>query len=69
MAFSAVPSFALTLKRQLADVEAILRKVESHVEAVEQIDIEDIDVDDPAFESLLVGTKVKVLLRDVNLVR
>jgi len=69
MAFSAVPSFALTLERQLADVEAILRKVESHVEAVEQIDIEDIDVDDPAFESLLVGTKVKVLLRDVDLVR
>ena len=66
---SAVPSFALTLERQLADVEAILRKVESHVEAVEQIDIEDIDVDDPAFESLLVGTKVKVLLRDVDLVR
>ena len=66
---SAVPSFALTLERQLADVEAILRKVESHVETVEQIDIEDIDVDDPAFESLLVGTKVKVLLRDVDLVR
>ena len=66
---SAVPSFALTLERQLADVEAILKKFESHVEAVEQIDIEDIDVDDPAFESLLVGTKVKVLLRDVDLVR
>src|SRR5262249_42462522 len=55
--------------RQLADVEAILAKVESHAVSVEEIDIEDVDVDDPAFESLLVGRKVKVLLQDVDLVR
>ena len=66
---SAVPSFALTVKRQLADVEATLSKIEAHAEAVEEIDIEDVDVDDPAFESLLVGRKVKVLLHDVDLVR
>jgi hypothetical protein len=66
---SAVPSFALTVKRQLADVEATLAKIEAHAEAVEEIDIEDVDVDDPAFESLLVGRKVKVLLHDVDLVR
>ena len=59
---SAVPSFALTLRRQLADVEAILAKVEAHAESVEEIEIEDVDLDDPAFESLLVGSKVKVLL-------
>lgn len=66
---SAVPSFALTVKRQLTDVEATLAKIEAHAEAVEEIDIEDVDVDDPAFESLLVGRKVKVLLHDVDLVR
>ena len=66
---SAVPSFALTVKRQLADVEATLAKIEAHDESVEEIDIEDVDVDDPAFESLLVGRKVKVLLHDVDLVR
>jgi hypothetical protein len=66
---SAVTSFALTVKRQLADVEATLAKIEAHAEAVEEIDIEDVDVDDPAFESLLVGRKVKVLLHDVDLVR
>ena len=59
---SAVPSFALTVKRQIADVEARLAKIEAHAEALEEIDIEDVDVDDPAFESLLVGRKVKVLL-------
>jgi hypothetical protein len=66
---SAVPSFALTVKRQLADVEATLRKIEAHEESVEEIDIEDVEIDDPAFESLLVGRKVKVLVQDVDLVR
>ena len=66
---SSVTSFALTLERQLADVEATLAKIEAHAEAVEEIDIEDVDVDDPAFESLLVGRKVKVLLQDVDRVR
>ena len=30
---------------------------------------DDLDVDDPAFEALLVGRKVKVLLQDVDRVR
>lgn len=66
---SAVPSFTLTVKRQLADVEATLAKIEAQTEAVEEIEIEDVDIDDPAYESLLVGRKVKVLLKDVDLVR
>lgn len=66
---SAVPSFALTLKRQLADVEATLAKIEAHEESIEEIDIEDVDMENPTFESLLVGRKVKVLLHDVDLVR
>ncbi len=66
---SAVPSFALTLKRQLADVEATLAKIEAHEESVEEIDITDVDIEDPTFEALLVGRKVKVLLHDVDLVR
>lgn len=66
---SAVPSFALTLQRQLRDVEATLNRIESHVEELEEIDIEDVDLDDPAFESLLVGRKVKVLLKDVDIIR
>ncbi|MDR4470185.1 MAG: SNF2-related protein [Nitrospira sp.] len=66
---SAVTSFALTIKRQLADVEATLAKIEAHADEVEEIDIEGVDVDDPAFESLLVGRKVKVLLQDVDRVR
>jgi hypothetical protein len=66
---SAVSSFALTLQRQLADVEATLARIERNNEPFEEFDIADVDLDDPAFESLLVGRKVKVLLQDVDLVR
>ena len=66
---SAVSSFALTVQRQLRDVEATLAHIEAHADDVEEIDIEDVDIDDPAFEPLLVGRKVKVLLNDVDLVR
>jgi SNF2 family DNA or RNA helicase len=66
---SAVPSFALTVKRQLADVENTLAKIEAHEESVDEIEIEDVDIDDSAYESLLVGRKVKVLVKDVDLVR
>jgi hypothetical protein len=66
---SAVPSFTLTLERQLADVEATLARIETHADSFEELDIGDVDIDDPAFESLLVGRRVKVLLQDVDLVK
>ena len=78
---SAVSSFGLTVGRQLDDVERTLARIEAHLQArqagsaegeedaFEEIDIADVDVDDPAFESLLVGRKVKVLLHDMDLVR
>lgn len=66
---SAVSSFALTVHRQLEDVEATLARIDSHPAEIEELDIAYVDVDDPTFESLLVGRKVKVLLSDVDLVR
>ncbi len=66
---SSVVAFALTVERQLKDVEATLRRIEAEAEELEEIDIHDVDIEDPAFESLLVGRKVKVLLKDVDLVR
>ncbi|HBP30929.1 MAG TPA: helicase [Advenella kashmirensis] len=66
---SAVSSFSLTVQRQLKDVQAVLAHIESHAEGIEEIDIADVDIDDPAFEALLVGRKVKVLLGDVDLIR
>ena len=66
---SAAPSFALTVERQLRDVEATLARIEARAEDVDEIEIEDVDLDDPSFESLLVGRKVKVLLQDVDQIR
>jgi hypothetical protein len=66
---SSVASFSLTIGRQLADVDALLAKIDAHDDSVDEIPIDDVDVDDPAFESLLVGRKVKVLLQDVDRVR
>ena len=67
---SAVPSFALTVRAPAcATWRPRWRASKRTPRSVEEIDIEDVDIDDPAFESLLVGRKVKVLLKDVDLVR
>lgn len=66
---SSVVSFALTLRRQLADVDGMLKRIDDHEESFEEINIEDIEIDDSTFEALLVGRKVKVLLQDVDRVR
>lgn len=65
---SAVSSFRLTLERQLRDVERTLERIDAHADELEEIDIADVDIDDPSFEALLVGRKVKVLLGDVDLI-
>ena len=66
---SSVASFALTIERQLREVETLVEQVDRGVTDVDPIDIEEIDIDDPTFETLLVGRKVKVLLQDVDVVR
>jgi Helicase conserved C-terminal domain/SNF2-related domain len=66
---SSVASFSLTIERQLADVDALLAKIDAHDDSVDELPIDDVDVDDPAFEALLVGRKIKVLLQDVDRVR
>ena len=66
---SSVASFALTVQRQLDDVERTLARIERQTVELEELDIADVDIEDPAFEGLLVGRKVKVLLQDVDLIR
>jgi len=66
---SSVHSFRLTLSRLLNDVDGLITRIEAHDDSITEVNIEDIEVDDPAFESLLVGNKVKVLLKDVDLIK
>lgn len=67
---SSINSFALTLERLLRDVRVIIGRIDSHEKnEVEEISIEDIEVEDEDFEPYLVGTKIKVLIQDVDRVR
>lgn len=67
---SSINSFGLTVGRLLHGVRAILSKIESHEQSeLEDLSIEDIEIDDPEFEAMLVGSKIKVLLKDVDRIR
>ncbi len=66
---SSVSSFALTLERQLHGIDGLLERIEAGTAEVEDVDIADVDLDDPSIEALLVGGKTKVLLTDVDPVR
>lgn len=67
---SSIHSFALT-------VENILYKIDKTLEAIEQsrldydaeMDISDIDIDDPEYDNLMFGNNVKVLLQDMDLIK
>lgn len=66
---SSVHAFALTVQRMIMAIDGTLDRIDAQNDAVEEPDINDIDIDDPDFESLLIGRKVKVLLGDLDLVR
>ena len=67
---SSINSFALTLGRLLANVREIIGRIDSHEESkVEELSIEDIEIDDDDFAPYLIGSKIKVLLQDVDQVR
>ncbi len=67
---SSINSFALTVERLLGQVQTLIGRIDAHEDAeVEELGIEDIEIEDDAFDPYLVGTKIKVLLQDVDRVR
>ena len=66
---SSVAAFALTIERQLQDVEAMLARIDERDGDIEALDVAEVDLEDPAIESLTVGDRVKVLIQDVDLIR
>ena len=67
---SSINSFALTVERLLGQVQTLIERIDAHEDAeVEELGIEDIEIEDDAFDPYLVGTKIKVLLQDVDRVR
>lgn len=66
---SSVHAFALTIERQLADVTALIARIDRHDDGIEAPEIEELADDDPLIEELGVGRRVRVLLSDADLVR
>jgi len=68
---SSIHSFTLTLEKLLGEVTGLIRKIEEfdQNETVEEFDIEDIEIEDEAFSSFVVGRKVKVLIQDMDTIR
>lgn len=67
---SSINSFALTVGKILFKIDKTLEMVEQHrFDYDAETDINDIDIDDPEFESLMFGNNVKVLLQDMDLIK
>ncbi len=70
---SSISSFTLTSQKLLAQVEALLQKIDAHesgdIEALNIEDIHDFEMDSPELEPFMIGNKTRVLLQDMDLIR
>jgi SNF2 family DNA or RNA helicase len=67
---SSIHSFSLTLESIIKNIDLHIRKIENYHSSFEPIENEDdIDMDDPELEDALIGSKVKILLQDIDLIR
>ncbi|WP_111745651.1 helicase-related protein [Salinisphaera orenii] len=67
---SSIHAFALTIEKLLDGVRGLKERLDNHdATDIEEWGIEDIEVEDDAFDPFLVGNKIKVLIRDVDRVR
>jgi superfamily II DNA or RNA helicase len=66
---SSVHSFSLTIGRLLAEVSNTIEKIDASPASIDELEISEVDLDDPELEEFTVGGKIKVLLADVDLKR
>lgn len=67
---SSINSFSLTVGKIYDKIDTLLKQIEKQATGeFEELSIEDIEIDAPEFEEVLIGNKVKVLLQDIDLVR
>ncbi len=67
---SSINSFSQTVGKVHAKIHATLKRIECLESSdFEELNIEDIQTDDPMFEDYLIGDKTKILLQDMDLVR
>ena len=65
---SSIHSFKLTVQKLIELIDANLKALENHLDgAVNQnLEITEVDIDDPELADFLVGGKTKVLLQDMT---
>ena len=67
---SSITSFARTLEKLLQGVRSIISRIDSHEEMdVEELSIENIEIESEEFDPFLIGSKIKVLIQDVDRIR
>ncbi len=69
---SSVHAFQLTLEALQKYIDHLMERIanaNSHELFDNELDINDVDMDDPLLEDLLVGGKIKVLLQDMDLIK
>lgn len=67
---SSINSFSLTVEKILGQINDLLLHIENNIDKeFEDIDIEEIDFEDDSYADMLIGSKVKVLMQDMDIVR
>jgi len=67
---SSINSFGLTLQKLLNNVRDFIIRLDTHKEMdIEELNIEDIEVESEEFTPFLIGSKIKVLIKDVDRIR
>ncbi len=68
---SSINSFTMTLEKLLSEVTSLIQKIINHKDnaAVEEFDINEIEIEDDTLSPFIVGKKVKVLIQDMDTVR
>jgi hypothetical protein len=67
---SSIHSFSLTLQNIIHYIDSLIDKIDNYKPGNETIgNITDIDIEDPELEDVLIGSKVKILMKDMDLIR
>lgn len=67
---SSISAFTITIENILATINSALNKIENNnVDYDTDININDIDLDDNEYEDIMFGKNVKVLFKDIDLIR
>ena len=67
---SSIHSFALTVNKILEKINQTVQLVDDHNRLGQaELDINELDLDDPELDNLIFGNKVKVLLADMDLIK